>query len=133
MEINKESLEIPYSSEKIYSYISNINNYESILISEIKNFEKISENEFKIKIGSLPNINLILEKNPSEKNVKLNSKDSNFNFYILINVILITQNSSKINVKFFGSFSSMIEMMIKKPLENFIVSLKNKIEKSTFQ
>lgn len=133
MEINKESLEIPYSLEKIYSYISNINNYESILISEIKNFEKISENEFKIKIGSLPNINLILEKNPSEKSVKLNSKDSNFNFYILINVILITQNSSKINVKFFGSFSSMIEMMIKKPLENFIVSLKNKIEKSTFQ
>ena len=133
MEINKESLEIPYSSEKIYSYISNINNYESILTSEIKNFEKISENEFKIKIGSLPNINLILKKYPSEKNVKLNSKDSNFNFYILINVILITQNSSKINVKFFGSFSSMIEMMIKKPLENFIVSLKNKIEKSTFQ
>lgn len=133
MKINKESLEIPYSSDKIYSYISNINNYESILISEIKNFEKISENEFKIKIGSLPNINLILEKKPSEKSVKLNSKDSSFNFYILINVILITQNSSKINVKFLGSFSSMIEMMIKKPLENFIVSLKNKIEKSTFQ
>lgn len=133
MKINKESLEIPYSSDKIYSYISNINNYESILISEIKKFEKISENEFKIKIGSLPNINLILEKKPSEKSVKLNSKDSSFNFYILINVILITQNSSKINVKFLGSFSSMIEMMIKKPLENFIVSLKNKIEKSTFQ
>ena len=36
MEINKQSLEIPYSSEKIYSYISNINNYESILTSEIK-------------------------------------------------------------------------------------------------
>ena len=59
MEINKESKEIPYSSEKIYTYIIDINNYENILKNEIKSFDKISENEFKIKIGSMPGIKLI--------------------------------------------------------------------------
>ena len=128
MEINKESKEIPYSSEKIYTYIIDINNYENILKNEIKSFDKISENEFKIKIGSMPGIKLILEKNLTDEYVKLISNDSNFNFSILIYVNQISEKSSKVTVKFIGSFSSMIEMMIRKPLENFIESLKNKIE-----
>jgi len=128
MEINKESKEIPYSSEKIYTYIIDINNYENILKNEIKSFNKISENEFKIKIGSMPGIKLILEKNLTDEYVKLISNDSNFNFSIIIYVNQISEKSSKVNVKFIGSFSSMIEMMIRKPLENFIESLKNKIE-----
>ena len=128
MEINKESKEIPYSSEKIYTYIIDINNYENILKNEIKSFDKISENEFKIKIGSMPGIKLILEKNLSDEYVKLISDDSNFNFSITIYVNQTSDKSSKVTVKFIGSFSSMIEMMIRKPLENFIESLKNKIE-----
>ena len=128
MEINKESKEIPYSSEKIYTYIIDINNYENILKNEIKSFDKISENEFKIKIGSMPGIKLILEKNLTDEYVKLISNDSNFNFSIIIYVNQISEKSSKVTVKFIGSFSSMIEMMIRKPLENFIESLKNKIE-----
>ena len=128
MEINKESKEIPYSSEKIYTYIIDINNYENILKNEIKSFDKISENEFKIKIGSMPGIKLILEKNLTDEYVKLISNDSNFNFSIIIYVNQISEKSSKVTVKFIGSFSSMIEMMIRKPLENFIESLKSKIE-----
>ncbi len=128
MEINKESKEIAYSSEKIYTYIIDINNYENILKNEIKSFDKISENEFKIKIGSMPGIKLILEKNLMDEYVKLISNDSNFNFSIIIYVNQISEKSSKVTVKFIGSFSSMIEMMIRKPLENFIESLKNKIE-----
>jgi hypothetical protein len=128
MEINKESKEIPYSSDKIYTYIIDINNYENILKNEIKSFDKISENEFKIKIGSMPGIKLILEKNLTDEYVKLISNDSNFNFSIIIYVNQISEKSSKVTVKFIGSFSSMIEMMIRKPLENFIESLKNKIE-----
>ena len=128
MEINKESKEIPYSSEKIYTYIIDINNYENILKNEIKSFDKISENEFKIKIGSMPGVKLILEKNLTDEYVKLISNDSNFNFSIIIYVNQISEKSSKVTVKFIGSFSSMIEMMIRKPLENFIESLKNKIE-----
>ena len=56
------------------------------------------------------------------------TNDSNLNFYILIKIDAIESNSSKIKVQFVGNFSSMIEMMIKKPLNAFIDSLKNKIE-----
>ena len=132
MEIIKESNVIPYSSEKLYSHIIDINNYEQILKDEIRSFDKLSENEFKIKIGNMPGINLLLNELPENNEVKLSSNDSNLNFYILIKIDAIESNSSKIKVQFVGNFSSMIEMMIKKPLNAFIDSLKNKIENISF-
>ena len=132
MEIIKESNVIPYSSKKLYSYIIDIDNYEQILKDEIRSFDKLSENEFKIKIGNMPGINLLLSELPENNEVKLSSNDSNLNFYILIKIDAIEGNSSKIKVQFVGNFSSMIEMMIKKPLNAFIDSLKNKIENISF-
>ena len=132
MEIIKESNVIPYSSEKLYSYIIDIDNYEQILKDEIRSFDKLSEKEFKIKIGNMPGINLLLSELPDNNEVKLSSNDNNLNFYILIKIDAIEGNSSKIKVQFVGNFSSMIEMMIKKPLNAFIDSLKNKIENISF-
>ncbi len=132
MEIIKESNVIPYSSKKLYSHIIDIDNYEQILKDEIRSFDKVSENEFKIKIGNMPGINLLLSELPENNEVKLYSNDSNLNFYILIKIDAIESNSSKIKVQFVGNFSSMIEMMIKKPLNAFIDSLKNKIENISF-
>jgi len=132
MEIIKESNVIPYSSEKLYSFIIDIDNYEQILKDEIRSFDKLSEKEFKIKIGNMPGINLLLSELPDNNEVKLSSNDNNLNFYILIKIDAIENNSSKIKVQFVGNFSSMIEMMIKKPLNAFIDSLKNKIENISF-
>ena len=94
MEIIKESNVIPYSSEKLYSYIIDIDNYEQILKNEIRSFDKLSENEFKIKIGNMPGINLLLSELPENNEVKLSSNDSNLNFYILIKIDAISTNQA---------------------------------------
>ena len=132
MEIFRETKPLLYSSNKIYDYVIKIDNYEAILGNEIRNFEKLNENQFKIKIGSMPNICLKLVEDEVNCCVKLISNDSNLNFKILISINSIDEKSSVVNVKFYGTFSSMIEMMIKNPLEKFIESLRNKIEDLKF-
>jgi len=132
MEIFRETKPLLYSSNKIYDYVIKIDNYEAILGNEIRNFEKLNENQFKIKIGSMPNICLKLVEDEVNCRVKLISNDSNLNFKILISINSIDEKSSVVNVKFYGTFSSMIEMMIKNPLEKFIDSLRNKIEDLKF-
>lgn len=132
MEIIRETKPLLYSSNEIYDYVIKIDNYEAILGNEIKNFEKLNENQFKIKIGSMPNICLELVEDNVNSCVNLISNDSNLNFKILISINSIDENSSVVNVKFDGKFSSMIEMMIKNPLEKFIDSLRNKIEDLKF-
>jgi len=132
MEISKQTNILQFSSSKIYDFIINIDNYKTILIDEISDFEKLSANEFKIKIGSMPKISLELVENRPSSSVKLLSNDSNLNFQICITVDSVDKNSSVVYVKFEGKFSTMIQMMIKKPLEKFINSLKNKVEELDF-
>jgi hypothetical protein len=132
MEINKQTNILQFSSSKIYDFIINIDNYKTILGDEISDFEKLSVNEFKIKIGSMPKISLELVENRPSSSVKLLSNDSNLNFQICITIDSIDNNSSVVYVKFEGKFSTMIEMMIKNPLEKFINSLKNKVEELDF-
>ena len=132
MEISKQTNILQFSSLKIYDFIINIDNYKTILGDEISDFEKLSVNEFKIKIGSMPKISLELVENRPSSSVKLLSNDSNLNFQICITVDSVDNNSSVVHVKFEGKFSTMIEMMIKNPLEKFINSLKNKVEELDF-
>ena len=132
MEISKQTNILQFSSSKIYDFIINIDNYKTILGDEISDFEKLSANEFKIKIGSMPKISLELVENRPSSSVKLLSNDSNLNFQIYITVDSVDNNSSVVYVKFEGKFSTMIEMMIKNPLEKFINSLKNKFEELDF-
>tara|TARA_X000001036_G_scaffold377620_1_gene367533 strand:- start:301 stop:699 length:399 start_codon:yes stop_codon:yes gene_type:complete len=132
MEISKQTNILQFSSLKIYDFIINIDNYKTILGNEISDFEKLSANEFKIKIGSMPKISLELVENRLSSSVKLLSNDSNLNFQICITVDSVDNNSSVVYVKFEGKFSTMIEMMIKNPLEKFINSLKNKVEELDF-
>ena len=132
MEISKQTNILQFSSSKIYDFIINIDNYKTILVDEISDFEKLSANEFKIKIGSMPKISLELVENRPSSSVKLLSNDSNLNFQICISVDSVDKNSSVVYVKFEGKFSTMIEMMIKNPLEKFINSLKNKVEELDF-
>ena len=132
MEISKQTNILQFSSLKIYDFIINIDNYKTILGDEISDFEKLSVNEFKIKIGSMPKISLELVENRPSSSVKLLSNDSNLNFQICITVDSVDNSSSVVFVKFEGKFSTMIEMMIKNPLEKFINSLKNKVEELNF-
>jgi len=132
MEISKQTNILQFSSLKIYDFIINIDNYKTILGNEISDFEKLSVNQFKIKIGNMPKISLELVENRLSTSVKLLSNDSNLNFQICITVDSVDKNSSVVYVKFEGKFSTMIEMMIKNPLEKFINSLKNKVEELDF-
>ena len=132
MEISKQTNILQFSSLKIYDFIINIDNYKTILGNEISDFEKLSVNQFKIKIGNMPKISLELVENRLSTSVKLLSNDSNLNFQICITVDSVDKNSSVVYVKFEGKFSTMIEMMIKNPLEKFINSLKNKVEELNF-
>lgn len=132
MNLNKESNILNFPSEKIYKHISNINNFEEILGDDIKDFNVIDKEFFTIKIGSLPTINLKLELFENQKQVKLVSTNPKIIFYFKLSIEKIDDKKSKIKMNFTGKFSSMMEMMIKSPINKFADEIINKIDKIDF-
>ena len=128
MEIIKEIGHINCSNSSLTNFFSDINNYKEVFSNEVSSFEILNENVFEIKIGSFPKISLTHSKS-NKNSFSLKSNSNNFEFEILINPSEISSKSSRCQIIFNGNFSMMIEMMAKKPLENFLTNITKKIEK----
>ena len=128
MEIIKEIGHINCSNGSLTNFFSDINNYKEVFSNEVSSFEILNENVFEIKIGSFPKISLTRSKS-NKNSFSLKSNSNNFEFEILINLWEISSKSSRCQIIFNGNFSMMIEMMAKKPLENFLTNIAKKIEK----
>ena len=127
MEIIKEIGHISCSNRSLTNFLSDIKNYEEIFSEEVSNFEILNEHTFEIKIGSFPKISLTHSKS-IKNSFSLKSNSNNFEFEILITSSEIGANSTSCQIIFNSNFSMMIEMMAKKPLENFLTNIAKKIE-----
>lgn len=132
MRISKKTNNLNFTCDKIYNYISDINNYELILGDEIKDFNIIDKEIFSIKIGGLPSIELKLETNDNEKSIKLLSSNPKMIFHFSFLVKKIDETNSEIEIEFNGEFSSMMEMMIKNPITKFTDEIATKISQVNF-
>ena len=127
MEIIREIEGLENNISSLINFFKEIKNFEKIFAGDVASFEVLNENTFRIKIGSFPNISLI-HKRTTRDSFSLKSSSENFDFEILINLSEINMTTTKCQIIFNGNFSKMIEMMAKKPLENFLNNITRKIE-----
>ena len=127
MEIIREIEGLENNISSLINFFKEIKNFEKIFAEDVASFEVLNENTFRIKIGSFPNISLI-HKRTTRDSFSLKSRSDNFDFEILINLSEINMTKTKCQIIFNGNFSTMIEMMAKKPLENFLNNITRKIE-----
>ena len=127
MEIIREIEGLENNISSLINFFKEIKNFEKIFEEDVASFEVLNENTFRIKIGSFPNISLI-HKRTTRDSFSLKSRSDNFDFEILINLSEINMTTTKCQIIFNGNFSTMIEMMAKKPLENFLNNITRKIE-----
>ena len=127
MNLSRETERIKFKASTVYNYLNNPINYESILADEISEFSIIDIESFSIKIGSLPKISLEHKSNVLERSTSLNSKNEKLSFVFNFKVIDIDESSCNIEINFKGEFSSMMQMMIKPPMNKFLDAISKKI------
>ena len=127
MNLSRVTDRIKFKASTVYNYLNNPINYESILADEISEFSIIDIESFSIKIGSLPKISLEHKSNVLERSTSLNSKNEKLSFVFNFKVIDIDESSCNIEIKIKGKFSSMMQMMIKPPMNKFLDAISKKI------
>ena len=118
---------IKFKASTVYNYLNNPINYESILADEISEFSMIDTESFAIKIGSLPKISLEHKSNVLVRSTSLKSKNEKLSFVFNFKVIDIDESSCNIEINFKGEFSSMMQMMIKPPMNKFLDAISKKV------
>lgn len=101
--------------------------YEKLMPESLQKFEA-SENGFKFGLKGMPEIALKIDE-VTDQNVVLKSASSSLDFALTGTMNPVSENQTEVQLLFDGKFNPFIKMMVEKPLQNFINSLTNQIEK----
>lgn len=119
---------IQASSEKIFTFLGNFNNFENLVPSEISNW-KSSENECSFSIQSMISLSMEIQIREPYHLIVMKSKGSNiFDFFIRIYISAINENESTARVVFEADLNPMMAMLATKPLENFVKLVVEKLK-----
>lgn len=128
MEISSSTATVNQSTEMLFSKLSQVDSFKQ-LMPEGAAFTAINDNQFRFKLGGLPEIGLsIVEKQPNES-IVLKSSSDKISFSLRGQMTEVSSDQTDIQLHFEGNFNPMMAMLVKKPLTQFMESLVNNIHK----
>ena len=101
--------------------------YKNLMPDSLQNFE-VRDNGFKFGLKGMPEIALKIEE-VNDNAVVLKSASSSLDFELKGLMNALNENQTEVQLLFEGKFNPFIKMMVEKPLQNFINTLSDNLEK----
>ncbi len=120
------------SDERLFNFLSDFRNFESLIPPDkVKNF-KASQEECSFEIEYLGATGLkIIEKEPF-KLIKITGNEvENKKFFLWIQIKQVSPEDSMVKVTMEAELNPFMKMMAAKPIQSFIDTLVNQVEKLT--
>jgi carbon monoxide dehydrogenase subunit G len=115
---------IPENEEKIFAFLSNLNQLEPLIPKEKLSSWEFKEDSCRLGIPGIGEIGLrILEKEPC-KLIKLGSgEDSTYDFTLWIQLKQVSEKDTRAKLTLHAKLNPFLQVMAKKPLQNFVDTL----------
>lgn len=127
MKLEGRKVIVNKSSAELVEMLKNPADYRNLMPESLQNFEA-REDGFKFGLKGMPEIGLKIA-SVSDQEVVLKSAASNLDFQLAGKMNPIAENQTEVQLLFDGKFNPFIKMMVEKPLQNFINSLSDSLEK----
>ncbi len=124
---------IAYSDERIYNFLTNFDNFKQLIPTDkIKNWQS-DENSCRFTIDFVGDVSVkIIEKVPF-KLIKLsNLEPGPYNFQCWVQLKLKSENETYIKCTLDADLNPMLQMMAKKPLQDFLDKLIDQLGEYNF-
>ena len=128
MEINSSTATVDQSTDILFSKLSQVDTYE-LLMPKGAAFTAISDNQFRFKLGGMPEIDLTISEKQLNKSIVLKSSVDKISFSLRGQLTEVSGDQTDIQLHFKGDFNPMVARMLKKPLTKFIESLVSNMHK----
>lgn len=126
--IESEKVEIGNAAENIFNYLSDFNNFEKLMPSQVTNWTSTAD-ECSFTINGMATIGMkIIEKAPFSKISIISNGKVPFEFKLFVLITEKDASSSVGQLTFESDMNPMIKMMVEKPLGNFFNMLAQKMK-----
>lgn len=123
MELESQKVTVNKSQEELFSFLTNVENYEKIMPESKEKFEVKSQNTFAFALKGMPEIELQIKEKRAPEFIVLGSTSDKFNFSLDVVIEDAGPGKSEAQMFFHGKFNTMMAMMVKGPLKKFITTL----------
>jgi carbon monoxide dehydrogenase subunit G len=131
--IESRTGKIRASEEKIYTFLSNFNNFRKLIPEDkVKNWES-TEDTCSFNVEGIGRFGLrIIEKDPN-KLIKITSDDKTpVSFFLWTQIKEVENDDSRLRITVEVNVNPIMAAMIKSPLQTFVDSLIDQAEKLTY-
>jgi carbon monoxide dehydrogenase subunit G len=121
------------SAERIYSFISNFNNFKQFIPADkVQDFES-TEDTCRFSVTGIGKVGLrIIERDPF-KTIKITGDGmANQTFIFWIQLMQKEENDTRMKLTIKAELNPMLKMMAQKPLQNFLDKLIDAMERMRF-
>ncbi|MGZ5189041.1 MAG: SRPBCC domain-containing protein [Kaistella sp.] len=127
MNLEGRKIVVNKSVNTLVEMLNKPEDYKNLMPDSLQNFE-VRDNGFKFGLKGMPEIALKIEE-VSDKAVVLKSASSSLDFELKGLMNALNENQTEVQLFFEGKFNPFIKMMVEKPLQNFINTLSDNLEK----
>lgn len=133
MKLESKIGKIESSDERIYNFLTDFNNFRDLIPQDkLENWES-TEDTCSFSISPIGQTGVkIIEKIPFSLIKLANLEESNFNFFFWVQLKPADENSSHIRLTLEVQLNTMMELMAKKPLQEFLDKLVDQLAKYSF-
>jgi carbon monoxide dehydrogenase subunit G len=121
MKIESKIGQVGSSDEKIYKFLTNFNNFKNLIpVEKVKNWQS-DEISCRFTIDFIGDTGIkIIEKDPYTLIKYASIEESKYNFIIWLQLKKISNDATGLKLTIEAKLNPMIEMMAKKPAQEFI-------------
>ena len=127
MNLEGRKIIVNKSAKDLVDMLRKPEDYKNLMPESLQSFE-VRDNGFKFSLKGMPEIALNIEE-ITENEVVLKSASSSLEFALKGALNAISESQTEVQLLFDGKFNPFIKMMVEKPLQNFINTLTDNIEK----
>ena len=133
MKLESKIGKLGYSDEAVYNFLTDFNNFKNLIPADKVSNWKSDENSCSFSVNPIGETGIkIIEKDPF-KLVKLKSLESDkFNFTFWVQLKMLEEKDTRIKLTLEADLNPMVQMMAKKPLQEFLDKLIDQLEKYNF-
>ncbi|HET8809526.1 MAG TPA: SRPBCC family protein [Flavobacteriaceae bacterium] len=129
MKLESSKTSVQKSRQQVFDFLNEVKNYEQLMPDSIEKFEILSPEAFLFQLKGMPEIQLEKKEIHEPEQIVLGARSEKLPFTLTAEIKSISEETSELQFLFEGKFNAMMAMMIKSPIQKFIDTLSENIQK----